>query len=749
MRKLLWFTIGFGAGCGLCAVLFWQRSLTALILYGFLSGVLCFALKFRNDLFRIPLILFLGFAVSCVWFSLFRGFYLQPIQQLDGQTMPLSVTITDYSEKTDYGLSAEGFAILEGKPFHLRIFQKDDTPLTPGDVLRSDFLIRLTTPASQKESSYYQGKGLFVLATQKSNTVCSRSERSELFFLPARVSNAVRERIATFFPEDTAPFAKALLLGDTSDLSYSVDTALKISGIRHVVAVSGLHVSILYGLIYLLFRTRRWLTFLISLPVLLFFAAATGFTPSVTRACLMTGLMAFGAAISDEYDGMTSLAFAALIMLLFNPFVLFSVSFQLSVASVAGILLFASPINQWFHNRFHKEKLSGIRKKGWNWFSGSVSVSVSAFVFSAPLSAWYFGTISLIGVVTILLTIWMIVLLFYGIAAVSVFGGVFPGLCHWLGWLISWPIRLVLLIAGCLSRIPFAAVYTESRCITIWLVLSYVFLALFLLMGRKHGRYYFAAAAVGLAVAIGISVILPKQDSIRLNVLDVGEGQAILLQSGDENYLIDCGGSSETGAADKIAQTLLSQGIFRLDGLALTHYDFDHTNAIENLLTRIPIDRFYLPDMEDKNDIRSRLESDSSCLISLIDCDTEIPFGNGKLILLKPGESKSSNENCVCILFESEECVILITGDRGHDGEFALLTKYHLPDVDILIAGHHGSKYSTSRELLLAVRPEIVIISVGANNPYGHPAQEVLQRLADFGCTIYRTDQQGSVLVRR
>ncbi|MGM9605855.1 MAG: DNA internalization-related competence protein ComEC/Rec2 [Faecousia sp.] len=748
MRKLLWFTIGFSVGCGLCITLLWQQSLMPLFAYALVSGVLCFVLKFRNGLFRIPAAVFLGLAISLGWFALFRGYYLRPIQHLDGQTVSLSVTVTDYSEKTDYGYSVEGFAVLEGKPYRLRVFQKDDTALTPGDVLESDFRIRLTTPEGMKDSTYYQGRGLFVLATQKADTVCSRSERNALLFLPARVANAARDRIVQFFPEDTASFAKALLLGDTSDLSYSLDTALKVSGIRHVVAVSGLHVSILFGLIFLLFRTRRWLVFVISVPVLLFFAAVTGFSPSVTRACLMTGLMAFGAAITDEYDGLTSLSFAGLTMLLMNPFVLLSVSFQLSVCSVAGILLFASQINDWVKNRFPKEKRQGIRGAVWSWFSGSISVSVSALLFSVPLSAYYFGMVSLIGVLTNLLTIWVIGFLFYGIAAVSVLGGVLPTLCHWFGWLLSWPIRYVLFTAGLLSRIPFAAVYTQSTYITAWLVLCYVLLMLFLLLGRRHGRYYLTAAAACLLAAIGISVIEPKQDALRLNVLDVGEGQAILLQAGKENFLIDCGGSSDTGVADQVAQTLLSQGVFQLDGLALTHYDADHTNAIEHLLTRVQVNRFYFPDLED-NALYNRLQSDASHSVTLIDRDMEIPFGTGRLILLEPGNMKTGNENCMCVLFESEECVILITGDRGRTGEHDLVVKYNLPDVDILIAGHHGSKNSTTEELLRTVRPEIVIISVGENNIYGHPAQELLERLAEFDCTVYRTDQQGSVLVRR
>ena len=301
MRKLLWFTLGFAAGCGLCVGVFWQHSLVPAFVYALISASICLALKSKNDLFRIPALLFSGLTLSLCWFALFRGFYLSPVQHLDGQTIRLRVTATDYSEKTDYGFSLEGIAVLEGKPYKIRVFQKDDQPFAPGEVLESDFRIRLTTPEGQKDSSYYQGNGVFLLATQKGETVRWLSDKSGFWFFPAKAARTARERIEVFFQKDTAPFAKALLLGDTSDLTYRVDTALKISGIRHLVAVSGLHVSILFGLVFLIFRTRRWLTFLISVPVLLFFAAVTGFSPSVTRACLMCGLMAFGRAVAPEF----------------------------------------------------------------------------------------------------------------------------------------------------------------------------------------------------------------------------------------------------------------------------------------------------------------------------------------------------------------------------------------------------------------------------------------------------------------
>ena len=745
MRKLLWFTMGFAIGCGLCVTVFWQKNLLPMLLYAAVSCGLCFLFGFRNELFRFPTGAYLGLTVSLAWFFLFQNHYLRPIQSMDGATLPLSITASDYSQRTEYGFFVDGFTVLEGRPYRLQLFHSGEEPLSPGEVLKGQFRLRLTVPGGEKDSDYYQGSGIFLVASQKGEAVRSRSERNALFFLPPRVAQAARERIGSFFPGDTAAFAKALLLGDTSDLSYTVDTALKISGIRHVVSVSGLHVSILFSLVYLVFRNRRWLTFLVSVPLLLFFAGITGFSPSVNRACLMCALMAFGGAVKGEYDSLTSLSFAVLCMLVMNPFVLLSVSFQLSVASVLGILLFAAPIASRMNGISSGKR--GIAKFLTRWFSSSVSVCLAAMVFSTPLSAYYFGTISLVGVLTNLLTIWLIAFLFCGVALVSLFGGMLPTVCRWAAWLISWPMRYVLFTAETLSKIPFAAVYTQSGYVTAWLVFCYVLLALYLIFRRRWGKIYLTAGAACLVLAVAASVVLPRKDSLRLNVLDVGEGQSILLQTGGQSFLIDCGGSSDTKTADQIAQTLLSQGIFRLDGLALTHYDRDHSNAIEELETRIPVNRFYLPVQEESSPRFTQLNQPDRA-VTLISQNYEIPLGTGKLTLLEPGKSKNDNENSMCVLFEAPECVILITGDRSQTGERDLLEQYALPHVDILIAGHHGSKYATSYALLEAVQPRIVIISVGENS-YGHPAPEVLNRLAEYNCTVYRTDLQGSVLLRR
>ncbi len=747
MRKLVRFTVGFAISCALGAVLLWQKKILPLALYALLCSVLCMMLQKKSPLFHTMAVVLLGLAAGFSWVGLYCSIYLAPLEALDGETVTLNVTTTDFSESTEYGYSVDAATFLNGRPYFLRVYQKEDRLLEPGTEIVSEFKVRLTTPAGQKDSSYYRGSGFLAVATQKTEGEYISSEVNSIWFLPARARKAALDCIQNCFPSDTAPFAKALLLGDTAELSYETDTALKISGIRHVVAVSGLHVSALFGVIYFLFRRKRVLVFLVAVPSLLFFAAVTGFSPSVMRAVLMSVLMALGLAVKTEYDGLTSLSFAALVMLLLNPFVISSVSFQLSVASVAGILTLAPPLYSRIVSAFSNVKSKSRKGKVLSWFAGAVSVSGGAQLFSVPISAYYFKSVSLIGIVSNLLLVWMIPFLFCGIAAVSILGGSLPAVGAVLAWLLSWPIRLVLLTAKLLAGIPFGAIYTQSKFVVAWLALVYCLAAAYVFR-RCRFRDVFLLGCVGLAAAITASVIIPRMDNVRLNVLDVGEGQSILIQNRGQNYLVDCGGNSDAKTADQISQTLLSQGIFRLDGLLLTHYDRDHVNALENLMTRIDVARFYLP-APGIEQLSATFLKTNAARITRISTDKELSLPTGRISLLLAGNSKLDNENSMCILFESEDCVILITGDRSRAGERELLRNYELPDVDVLIAGHHGSKNSTSYELLHAVRPETVIISAGENNRYGHPARELLERISEFGCTVYRTDVEGTVLYRR
>ena len=513
-------------------------------------------------------------------------------------------------------------------------------------------------------------------------------------------------------------------------------------------AVSGLHVSILFGLLSLVTLKNRFLTALVGFPLLTLFAAVAGFTPSVTRSCIMAGLMLLALLLNKEYDAPTALSFAVLVMELCNPLVITAVGFQLSVVSVGGIQLFHPGLSAWLKGKLGEEKGRSLRKRLKSAVISSVSITISATVLTTPLSAYYFGTVSLIAPLTNFLVLWLIAGIFYGVVAVCLLSFVWLPGATGLAWAISWPVRYIYRITGLLSRFPLAAVYTESRYIVWWLVFVYILLAAVLLRKNRKILMPGCLAVLTLCGSLLISWSEPAMDNCRLTVLDVGQGQSILLQSEGKTYLIDCGGDNDEMTADLVARTLLSQGISRLDGVILTHLDRDHAGGASYLLSRIPTQLLLMPYTAEPEEAAA-LEEKTSGQAVLVRKDMVLSYGNTKMHIFSPYYAGSDNENSLCILFDTEKCDILVTGDRSGFGERLLLRKNVVGDVDVLVAGHHGSDNSTCEELLSAVKPEIVCISVSEDNPYGHPGGELLKRLEAHGCTVYRTDKDGTIIIRR
>lgn len=747
MRRLMWFSIGFALGCGLCAYALPEKWIIPLAVLTFLPGLAAGILG-RN--YKTPRRIgwtLVGCALGLGWFMTFRQLYLLPAIAADGETVSATVTATDYSYDTTYGTAVDGTVELEGKTYQIRLYINEKKTIEPGDVIEGSFRFRITTPDGEKGATYHQGKGIFLLGYQTDTVQVVRAVTDGLMYLPAVLRGGIEDIIRSCFPEDTFGFAQALLLGDSTELDYETETAFKVSGIRHIIAVSGLHVSILYGLLSAVTFKRRYLTALLGLPLLGLFAAVAGFTPSVVRACIMVGLMILATAINREYDGPTELGFAALVMLVVNPMVITSVGFQLSVASVAGIFLFNPPIREWLKTIFGEPKGKTLTARLNRWFCGSISTTLSAISLTTPLCAYYFGTVSLVGILTNLLTLWAVSFIFYGIIAVCLVYLLSFSVAKFLAGAISWLIRYVLAVAKFCAGLPLAAVYTKSIYIVLWLVFVYLLLAVFLVSKRKKPLRLICCGILGLCIALVCSWTEPLMDECRLTVLDVGQGQSILLQSQGRTYLVDCGGDDAEETADLVAETLLSQGISRLDGIILTHFDDDHAAGVPYLLTRIDTDCVLIPDIRDDG-AGDRIASCTDGAVLRVWDDLSLTFGEAGIRIFGPFYTGNGNENSMCVLFESENCAILITGDRSAFGERMLLRQGELPRVDVLIAGHHGSKTSTSEELLDAVRPDTVIISVGENS-YGHPSAEVLARLEKYGCTVYRTDESGTIIYRR
>ena len=736
MRRIVYLALGFAAACGLNLYAdSWTIRLIGVALTLIISGLA----EKKPGAQRRLLVTMLGIFLGFTWFWGYTTQYLKPIVPLDEEIRQFTICASDYSRETDYSSVVDGTILIEGKTYRITTYLKQAEDIVPGDTISGLFRLRVTTDEGENPSSYYQGKGIFLLAYQKDEIELSHHPRS-LRDTPAILRFHIREILGKSIPQDGVAFSKALLLGDTSELSYQTDMDLKISGIRHVVAVSGLHISIFFAIISTITFRKRFLTAFAGIPLLFLFAAIAGFSPSVTRASIMSALMLFAQLLNREYDGPSALSFAVILMLFANPYCVGSVSFQLSVASVMGIFLFAPGI---------REKLTaGLKdKKGKKYrflrkAAAGAAVTIGAQIMTIPLCAYYFGVVSLVGVFTNLLVLWVVSLTFCLLALVCVLAVIFAPLAGLVGAIAGVLIRYVLLVAKIMAAFPLAAVYTVSPYIIIWLCFVYLLLFVYLYC-RKQAIGFACCAILSLCAALMASWWEPTTSDVRFTVLDVGQGQCLLMQSKGRIYVVDCGGDSDEDAADLAAETLLSQGYSHVDGLILTHTDRDHAGGAEHFLSRIPADFLILP-----RETGNIAIPDNTQVVTAAQ-DLVISDGASTVTVFAPVFHGEENEMSLCVLFDTEKCDILITGDRNAFGERSLLRHTNIPDVDVLIAGHHGSKYSNCEQLLAAAKPEIVCISVGVDNPYGHPSAEALERFADYGCTVFRTDRQGTITIRR
>ena len=744
MRKLMWLSIGFGSAC-IFGTYFYNPWLLPMAVVFLLLAAVCFALIRWKVGFRVGCAICLGIAVGLSVFNLYDLLVFKNVRQIDGKTKSAVIEVTDYSYPTQNGGAFDGKIVLDDHTYNVRVYLSTYTSLEPGQHVFGEFYFRKMLN-NDEDWLNNAGKGIYLFAYQRDSEIQQLESQQDWTHYPAIWRSDLKSIIDSTFSADTAGFAKALLLGDTSDINYETNTALKVSGIRHVIAVSGLHISIAFGLLYLLAGKKKVLTAMIGIPAVIVFAAIAGFTPSVTRACIMQILMMLALLFEREYDPATALSFAALVMMIANPMVVASVSFQLSVGCMIGIFLFADKIYSWLINSAYFGRGKGKLSR---WICGSISITLSTMVTTTPLTAYYFGTVSLIGIATNLLTLWLVAAVFYGIIITCILGCIWLPLAQLLAFVLGWCIRFIVASASVMAAVPMGAVYTKSTYIVAWLVFAYVLLLLYLIIKRKPAMLFAGLVLCGLCASVAFSWVEPMMDACRVTMLDVGQGQAILLQSDGKNFLVDCGGDYDEGAADMTAETLLSQGIYKLDGIIITHYDSDHAGGIPYLLTRVDTENLFLPYAADPDAVGENLRRISTATAHTVSDDIKISYDNVEITIFAPVSYNSGNESSMCVLFQTENCDILIIGDRSEQTENMLLSHHDIPQLDVLVAGHHGSNTSTGTKLLETTQPEYVFISVGADNPYGHPAQQMLERASKFGCKILRTDQCGTVIFRR
>ena len=749
MRRLMLFVIGFTAGCAMGIWLLHGPWILAAVA-GFVA--LWLALRFVKSsslVFKITALLSLSIAIGGIWMFSYDLIYIDHARQLAGESRTLTIQVTDYSAENARGIGGKGKVTIKDRSYTVYYYLPVSDSLKPGDQIKGTFKFSFTGFGGEDDPTYHQGNGIFLIAQGDDQVQIRRCENVPARYFAVKLRKNIIKKLDNIFPEDVSGFARSLLLGDTSNLSTEDDTALKISGIRHVVAVSGLHISILMSCIFIFVRTRRFINSIISVPLLLLFASLAGFTPSVLRACIMQIVFVISLEAEKEYDAPTALSLAVFLLILINPLVITSISFQLSVSCVIGILLFSGRIyNLLLRSKLGPAKGKSLRSKLIRGGALSVSVTLSTMAMTLPISAYYFGSVSLVSVFSNFLLLGLVTCCFYGIALSCLTSFIIPAVGQLLGAVFSWPVRVVLYAAKLLARVPYASVSSGNLYVLLWIVFIYGLFAVFLICKKKKPFLFCSLGVLGLCVCLSLAYLEPRMDNYRVTILDVGQGQCILLQSKDSCYVVDCGGFSSYAVADLAALTLRTEGIGKIDGLILTHFDQDHAGNAEAFLQQIRAEHIYIPAANSDHPIRKSLEYEYSGYLRNVRSTTALKCGVGKITIYPGEKGKDGNESSLCILFQAKDCDILITGDRNSDGERYLIDHEELPYIDVLIAGHHGAKSSTSLYLLQQLQPKTVVISVGEDNYYGHPDPVIIKRLKDFACTIWRTDQDGTVVFR-
>ena len=689
----------------------------------------------RKKCLRLVLICY-GLAVGLLWAGGYEYLKVDPVLRYDGIQMPLTAEVTEYSGRTPYGTDVTARVELEERSFQAVLYLDGDLSLKPGDRISGSFLLR----DSHDSGNYsYYSDGIFLRGYQRDEITVRYGEKIPFRYCHKWMAKSLEKALLASFPEDVWGYAVALTTGNRDYLSDGEIYDLKTAGCYHALALSGMHLVVLASLVIAGQKKKKWLKLLISLPACALFTLLTGLTPSMVRAFVMMVFVYLAPVLRRESDSLTNLSLACLVLMLENPWCIASWGLQLSFAATLGIILFSARLLKWF-----REKTSITRHMKVRYFVvNSLSLTFSALFLTVPLQMTYFGYVSIVAPIANILTSAVIDVCFGGSLIIGIIGLIFAPLGELLGWVLAWAFRYVKMVMALFADIPFAAVYTDVFYVVLWLILCYGIVCAMLLWPGQRKIIPVCSMLSALAVLLCLTTLDSR--GFVFTALDVGQGQCLVLRSGGGTVMVDCGGKRSGEIAADYLGSLCETGV---DLLIVTHYDNDHIGGIADLMERRRVDKLMLPDIPSERRYEI-LELAQTYNTEGYFCrqDQNVYCGDTKLQVFSPVGMGESNESGLSVLASGKKMDVLITGDMEMGTELLLLKNHDLPDVEVLVAGHHGSRDSTSKILLEQVKPEIVVVSVGENN-YGHPHEETLERIAAAKAKLLRTDLRGTVTLK-
>lgn len=537
---------------------------------------------------------------------------------------------------------------------------------------------------------------------------------------------------------DDSAVVMGLLFGETSGIDEDIIETFRRGGTAHVLAVSGLHLGLLYSFLCRFKRKKRSIPADIAIVLALSaYTALAGFTASVVRACLMIFIHIAGNHLNRRYDLISSTCVSMIIILAVNPMQIYSAGFQMSFLAVItlGIMI---PLIQ--------KKIKGI-----------LLPMIAVQTGMVPYTMYVFNYVSLTSVISNIPV--------YFIAAAMIPAGISVIAFCWLP-VIARPAAmitglLVKLLLWCNDFTYMGGVFTfdVASPSVIFLAVYYIFIfymcseagqiALIRRNYKKIAAVFAAAVICGAVCSVYLSDGFEKTDMV---FVDVGQGDCLHIKAGGKNLLIDGGGSFNYNVGKSTLKPyLLKNGVTKIDMAIATHLHTDHYQGLKELSQTYRIKKLGVYEANSVNENHLKKEFKTDEILYLAAGDVINMGRNVSVEVLSPDrgnplDEKDENKNSLVLRVNVKGSSVLMTGDIDEKGEKSLIADTDIK-TDILKIAHHGSRYSSCEKFIAVAAPKIAVIQVGKNT-YGHPSEEVIKRLEEHKITVLRNDEQGAVGIR-
>lgn len=559
------------------------------------------------------------------------------------------------------------------------------------------------------------------------------------------IQKYIKDTINGTLTDEEGNLLLAILLGDKDKLSEDIQESFKTSNLSHMLAVSGAHVSyIILGLTYVLQNSiiGKKNGKIVCIIFLLAFMAITNFTPSVTRACIMAILTLLSSIIYRKSDVYTNISVAALITLIFNPYSLLDLGFQLSYGGTIGIIIFIKRI---------QEKKSN--SKVINYIKQMALVSIYANIIIIPIMMYHFNTVSFTFIISNIMAspilgIIVITGFLFIITSITV-----KPLTRLIAIFIKPILSILIKISQICSKLPFSNILVVTP--YMFNVISYYAIILYCIKSKKNNKCKIIICLLIVLILINFIIYIFPQ-KLRIFFIDVGQGDSTLIITPDKKtVLIDGGGSDSFDVGEKVLLPyLLDRRILKVDYVLISHFDTDHATGVAQILGKIDVSSIILTRQLEENDIYRHILSiakEKKIKLIYVKEGDVLKIGGIKISIIHPENklmiNNPMNNNSIVCKVEYNSFSMLLTGDIEMEAEELILRKNINLKADVLKVAHHGSKTSTTGEFLKAINPKVALIGVGKNNNFGHPSNEVIQRLKENGTRIYRTDENGEISI--